>query len=186
VNQAVIVLLARVSGLATVADFSVVMKLYVFLFSIGAGLSLALAPAVREAYEGRDRAWASSAISRTVGVRIGVTVLLVLPLVFLGDWVVHLWTRQELKPPLGALGWLVVAACMVLASANSALSDVLIGLDDTWRQVVLVLLTAAIVLPGVTLFAPTLGVVAVFGAMAVSTLIPLEYSRRRLAQVLAR
>ncbi len=180
VNQAVVVILARSAGLATVTDYSVVMKLYVFLFSIGSGISIALAPAVREAYESRDRAWARQATMHTVLVRISISAILALPLLVIGDWLVRTWTRQPLDPPLGVAGWAVVAACMLTATASSAISDVLIGLDDTGRQVAMVMLTALIVLPGVLVFAPQWGVIAVFGAMAASTVVPLAYSSCRL------
>lgn len=179
-NQLVNVVLAHLSSLALVADYNVLLGLYIGIFSLGAALSQPYYPAIREAFERRDGAWIEGALLHALALRTGVVATLALPLIAIGDWLVQFWIRQPLESPLGWTGWLVVVACMVLASASSLLSEVLSGLDDIWFQVLLVFASAAVVMGAMLALVPPLGVAGVFGAMALSTALPIMVCWRRL------
>ena len=184
-NQLVPAVLAQVATLATVADYAVLLSLYTGIFSLGLALSQPYYPAIREAFERRDTPWIRGALQRLLRLRMGVTGALTLPLVIFGDALVAAWTGLSLERPLGLAGWAGFLACMVLASASSALSEVLAGLDDLWFQVILVAATAVTVIAGIVLLVPRLGVGGVFIAMAASTVLPILVCHGRLRRRLA-
>jgi O-antigen/teichoic acid export membrane protein len=185
-NQLVNIVLSHLSSLSLVADYNALLAVYLAIFSLGAALSLPYYPAIREAFERRDGAWIHTALRQALALRLGVAVALGSPLLLIGDWAVRFWIRQPLERPFGWTGWLLFLACMVLASTSSMLSEVLSGLDDIWFQVALVFATAAVVLLAMFLLVPSLGVAGVFGAMAMSTALPIVVCWRRLRAMVTR
>lgn len=184
-NQLVNVVLSHLASLSLVADYNVLLGVYLAIFSLGAALSLPYYPAIREAFERRDGAWIRAAFRQALALRLGVVAVLGAPLLVIGDWAVRFWIRQPLEQPLGWTGWLLFLVCMILASASSMLSEVLSGLDDIWFQVRLVFATAAVVLAAMVLLVPAFGVAGVFGAMLLSTGLPILACWRRLRKVVA-
>jgi O-antigen/teichoic acid export membrane protein len=184
-NQLVNVVLSHLASLSLVADYNVLLGVYLAIFSLGAALSFPYYPAIREAFERRDGAWIRAALRHAFALRLVVVALLGVPLLAIGDWAVQFWIRQPLEQPLGWTGWLLFIACMVLTSASSMMSEVLSGLDDIWFQVILVFATAAVVLGAMALLVPSLGVTGVFTAMALSTALPIAVCWRRLRRLVA-
>ncbi len=184
-NELVSIVLAHISTLAAVADYNVLLRLYLSVFALGAALSFPYYPAIREAYERREFVWIRTAVLRVLLTRLGIVAALGLPLLRLGDWLVEAWLGQSLERALGLGGWSIFLACMLLASASSLLSELLTSLDDIWFQVIVVAVTALVVISAMLLLVPGLGVAGVFAAMALSTFFPILVCGLRLRATVA-
>ncbi len=180
VNQLVNLVIARTATLSLVADYNVVLRIYIFVFAIAAGLSSPFYAAIREASEKGDARWASNAVRHSLSVRLLATVPFAAALLIAGDVLLRWWIGQSVAQPLGHWGWACVGLSLFLAASSSLLSEVLSSLDDIWAQIAVVFLSAATVLSLLYVLVPVLGVPGVFVAMATSTLFPLGWSYRRL------
>lgn len=180
VNQLVNVVLIQVSSLRVVADYNVVLKVYLAIFSIGAGLAFPYYSAIREAYERADLQWVIPAVKRLLLVRILTVMLLSLPLIVAGDWVIGMLMREPLDRAFGFTGWSFVFLSMVLASASSSASEILTGLDKIWFQIPLVVISALVVLGTIPIFVKEMGAAGVFLSMAISTIAPMAMCYQEL------
>ena len=179
-NQLVNLVIARTATLSLVADYNVVLRIYIFVFAIAAGLSNPFYAAIREASEKGDTRWASKAVQHSLAVRLLATFPFAATLLIAGDVLLKWWIGQSIAPPIGHWGWACVGLSLFLSATSSLLSEVLSCLDDIWAQVGVVFLSAATVLGLLYILIPVLGVPGVFVAMAVSTIFPLGWSYRRL------
>jgi O-antigen/teichoic acid export membrane protein len=180
VNQLVNLVIARTATLALVTDYNVVLRLYIFVFAIAAGLSSPFYAAIREAHERGEARWAWKAMRYSLSVRVLATLPFAAILVAAGDLLVSWWIGASIARPIGTWGWACVSLCLLLSAISSLLSEVLQSLDDIWAQVGIVFLSAATVLGLLGVLIPGLGVPGVFLAMAASTIFPLGWSYRRL------
>ena len=182
VNQLVNVFIARLANLSLVADYNMILRIYMFIFSISAALSSPFYAAIRDAFERNDIRWMTTAVRRSLVVRMLALAPFALILIFLGDRIMSVWVGVGNAIAIGVLGWVCVISSLVLASISSLLSETLSSLDDIWSQIGMVFLSAAIVIFLMYLLIPTIGVPGVFFAMAASTLIPIFWLARRLKQ----
>jgi O-antigen/teichoic acid export membrane protein len=180
VNHAVNIVLAQAVGLSIVADYQILLRLYLLVFSVGTVVARPFYPALREAFEGEDHSWVSASIRRVLILRIGFSTLLSLPLLFSGDWLVKAWIGQTLSARFGFLGWLSLVTLVIFSSVSSTLSEVLLILDEIGSQIKIIMFSAVITLGGVFFFAPTSGLMAVYLAMTVSTIYPMVWCYQRL------
>lgn len=180
VNQLVNVFIAQLASLALVADYNVVLRIYIFVFSLAAALSSPFYAAIREAFERKDFIWSRQALKNSLLVRLSAIIPFSLVLVLLGDSLLQLWLGQMMIKPIGAIGWGFISLSLVMASVSSLLSELLTSLDDIWSQVGLVFLTAITVLGFLICFIPSFGVSGVFLAMALSTVLPMVLCAFRL------
>lgn len=179
VNQLVNVMIANLSSLSMVADFNVVYRIYLFVFSLAAAISSPFYPAIRDAFERGDIPWVIRAIGHGLWIRLLATLPFGLLLLLFGDSLVLEWVGAE-SHAIGTLGWACVVSTLSLSAASSLLSEVLSGLDDIWSQIGLVMVSAVVVLGGMYFFIPIWNVSGVFIAMSLSTLLPIVWSSRRL------
>lgn len=177
-HQSVNVVIARAAGLSVVADFSVISRIYYSLAALGGGFSDPFYPAIREAFEKKEKAWILRSIFRVVAIRIAVLLPPSLMLLFLGDWIISLWIHQTLTFDL--LGWCSFLLSLLCFSINTTLSDVLNSLDEIASQIKLLSFSAIIALLGIYFLVPLLGISAVFLSFAVSTLYPMYWSWKKL------
>lgn len=175
VNQLVYVILVQVSDLSTVTDFNIIMRFYIFAFSIGGALSAPFYPAVREAFELKERDWVTRAVVQCVTIRLFATLPFIILFVTAGDAMLAAWLKAETAPRLALFGWLSVSAALMFATTSSALSEMLSGLDVIWSQLKLVFSSAAITLGLLTGLVPAIGVAGVFVAMTASTIYPIYW-----------
>lgn len=175
VNQMVNVVIARVGTLSMVADYNILLKIYMLIFAMGVSFSAPFYPAIREAYERRERDWVLNSICRVVTIRLGVLIIPSILLLFIGDWLIPLWIHQPLGENFGIFGWLAFMASLLLVATSSTLSEILTSLDDIWSQIKVVFVSAFIVLSGMYLLIPKIGLSAVFISMAVSTIYPISW-----------
>ncbi|MDE2417524.1 MAG: MATE family efflux transporter [Burkholderiales bacterium] len=180
VNQLVNILIAHIENLALVADYNVILRIYLFVFSIAAALTSPFYAAIRESFERRDIPWIAKAIQRSVAIRLLSLLPFVLVMVPFGDLIVQRWMGATMAVNIGIYGWSCVATLLVFSSVSSLLSETLSSLDDIWAQIGVVFLSATIVLSLIWFLVPILGVVGVFVAMTASTVFPIIWSSKRL------
>lgn len=186
VNQMVNVVIARVGTLSMVADYNVLLKAYMLIFALGISFSAPFYPAIREAYEKREKRWVLRSIYRVIAVRLGVLIPPSIVLLFIGDWLIHAWIRQPLGEKFGIFGWLAFLASLLLAATSSTLSEILASLDDIWSQIKVVFVSATVVLIGMYYLIPIIGLSGVFMSMAAATLYPIVWSYLKLNRKIVR
>ncbi len=180
VNEMVNIAIAHLASLSMVADYNVLLRIYLFAFALAAAFSNPFYPAIREAFERGESTWVFHAIRNSLVLRLSATLPSAIIFLFAGDFIVKMWIGDSTIQPLGILGWISIVVCMWLATTSSLLSEVLTSLDDIWAQIIFIFLTAAVVLGLMILLIPKLGVIGVFIAMSTSTVIPIAWSSRRL------
>lgn len=182
VNQLVNVMVARLANLAVVADYNMILRIYLFAFSMAASLSSPFYAPIRSAFERNDMQWVTKAIKRSLMVRVLSLLPFVLLLIPFGDFLLRSWVGTAMAVTIGMTGWTCVGISLLLSSVSSLLSETLSSLDDIWAQIALVFLSAAIVIGVMTVLIPLLGVSGVFLAMGISTLLPIAWLAQRLSR----
>jgi O-antigen/teichoic acid export membrane protein len=168
VNESQILVLAHRSGLPVVADYSVVMRIYLLLasfISLGTG---SFVPSFREAFERGDREWLRRSFRRMLKVRLAMAVGAAAVLVLAGNLLLGVWLRRT-PVQLDAPVWLALGALMVAATWGSAYSELLTILDRIWVQVGLVVINGACTVGGTYALAPRFGLL---GAVVASAMVP--------------
>lgn len=182
VNQLVNLIIARVANLSLVADYNMILRIYLFIFSIAAALGSPFYAAIRDAFERSDILWVTKAIQRSLIVRVLALVPFALVLLPFGDKIMQAWVGINNANAIGVFGWVCVVASMLLSSISSLLSEILTSLDDIWSQISMVFLSATIVISLMYFLIPIWGVPGVFFAFAVSALIPIFWLSQRLTK----
>ena len=180
VNQLVNVVLAHVAGLTMVADYNVLLRVYLLVFSIGSGIAYPFYPAVREAFEKSEVDWVKQSVVRAVAIRCGVSLFAVVPLLFRGDFIIEIWIKQELQTPMGGAGWAAFGLTLLLSSLGSTLSEVLTVLDDIWSQIRIVFVNAVLTILGLWVIVPRLGLSGVYMAVFLASLYPTVWAYGRV------
>src|SRR5215469_5081928 len=101
-------IIAHYLGAAAVTPYSVTWRLFTYtaLFQILAGPSYW--PAYAEAFSKRDLAWVRSRYQANFRISIGSTLMLALPLVLIGRWIIEKWAGSTAVPPSSPLAWMGV------------------------------------------------------------------------------
>jgi O-antigen/teichoic acid export membrane protein len=180
INEMINVVIARVSSLSMVADYNILLRIYLFVFALGISFSSSFYPAIREAYERKERLWVVRAISRVTIVRIFVILAPVLVLIFFGDRMIYFWIKQPLDSKFGVFGWTIFSICLLLSTLSSTLGEILISLDDIWSQIKIVFLSAAVVLSGIYFLIPLFRLSGIYIAIIISTIYPIYWSFNRI------
>jgi len=156
VNEAQMIVLAHVTSLETVSEYSIIWRLSVTLSSVVALSTGAFIPAFREAYERGDRDWMKAGFRRMLILRMGIAFAAAFALIFGGNTLLRVWLHRQDFHFSNSL-W--VAQGVVLASSIwvTAFSDFLTIMDRIWIQVVMVMANGLVTI-GLTLcLAPRLG-----------------------------
>lgn len=180
VNQLTNVLLANRANLTMVADYSVLMKLYLLIFGLGVSISIPFYSPIREALEKKEIKWVRKAIFRAVSFRTLIVSLLSVPLVLFGSDIIFIWIKQPLSSKFGLSGWLLLSFCAILASISSTLSEILTVLDDIWFQIILVFISGLITFCGLFFLIEKWGLSGVFIVYILSTLLPIFVCYNRI------
>jgi O-antigen/teichoic acid export membrane protein len=116
------IIVARVTTAAEVAPYAVTARMFGLPIQFYVLMLSPLWPAYTEALARGDRAWVKRTFRRTMAAAVGVSALSGLALIVAGKFLVRLWTRGEVEPPLGLLvamaGW---NACIFLGSTVATL-----------------------------------------------------------------
>ena len=163
-----------------VADYNVLLRIYLVIFSLGLGLSSPFYPAIRDAYERKEKFWIVRSTYRLIKIRVAVIVIPAIILLIWGDWLVMTWIRQPFDSPFGIVGWSAFLTTMFLSSVGSSFGEILLGLDVIWSQIWLVFLSAIIIIFGMYYFIPKIGLIGIYISFSLSTLYPMYWGGNKL------
>jgi len=184
VNEMVNIVIAQVGTLNMVADYNVLLRIYLVIFSLGLGLSSPFYPAIRDAYERKEKFWIVQSIYRLIKIRTAIIFIPAVILLIGGDWLIKAWIRLPLDSQFGIIGWSVFLLTLFLSSIGSSFGEILLGLDVIWSQVWLVFLSAIIIIIAMYYFIQKFGLTGIFISTALSTIYPMFWGGNKLKKVL--
>jgi O-antigen/teichoic acid export membrane protein len=175
-SQVINIIIAQVGTLSMVADYNILWKIYITIFTLGISFSAPFYPAIREAYERKEIVWVNKSIQKVILIRLFVIGVPAIFLLLWGDQIVKLWIRQPLTNPFGFAGWLSFFICMVLYAYYSTLSEILVSLDKIWSQNLILISCTIISLIGSYILVPVYGLKAYYIVSCLSIILPIFYS----------
>jgi len=134
VNETQSILLAHRCDLATVAAYSVGMRVYLLFISIIQIGTNSFIPALREAYERGDGDWTMRAFSRLLRVRIGIAAGSGLFIILLGNILLSAWLRRD-DMAFDRSVWISMALLMIGAMWGTSYAELLSIMDRLWINV---------------------------------------------------
>jgi O-antigen/teichoic acid export membrane protein len=156
INETQMIILAHVTSLELVSEYSIIWRLATTLSSVVALSTGAFVPAFREAHERGDRNWMRAGFRRMLALRMSIAVAIAFILIFGGNTLLRVWLhRGDFHFPLSV--WAAQAVGLVGAIWVTAFGDFLTIMDRIWIQVAMVMVNGLVTI-GLTLFlAPRLG-----------------------------
>ena len=145
VNETQSILLAHRCDLATVASYSIGMRVYMLIIAVIQIGTNSFIPALREAFERGDRDWTTRAFARLLRVRIGIATAGGLFLILLGNTLLSLWLRRS-DMAFGRGVWIAMAVLMVGAMWGTSYAELLSIMDRLWLNVAAVFANGTITL----------------------------------------
>jgi O-antigen/teichoic acid export membrane protein len=170
VNQTQVLILAQRTGLASVADYGIAMRLFGMVQALIQLATASFVPPFREAHERGDRAWARKAFRRLVIIRLLLATGGGLAMLAFGNRILRLWLRGN-DVAFGWATWTVVALLLVASVWTTVFVDFLWVMDRLWPLVGLVLVNGAMTVTLTWMLAPAHGVLGAFAASAAFTLL---------------
>jgi O-antigen/teichoic acid export membrane protein len=170
VNETQVIILARRTSLDLVAEYAILMRLYILAMGVIQVSTVSFVPSFREAHERADHAWLRASFRTFVRTRLLLASGAALVLLLMGNRILEAWLgRTDVAFDLRV--WLGLAVTMIAVTFATAHSDLLSIMDRLWIPVALVVLNGAVTIALTYWLAPRigmLGVVVAFGAVAVS------------------
>jgi O-antigen/teichoic acid export membrane protein len=145
VNETQSILLAHRCDLATVAAYSIGMRLYLLCIAVVQIGTNSFIPALREAYERGDRDWTTRAFARLLRVRLAIAACSGLVFVLLGNTLLALWLRRT-DIAFGKGVWIAMALLMIGAMWGTSYAELLSIMDRLWLNVAAVFSNGAVTL----------------------------------------
>jgi O-antigen/teichoic acid export membrane protein len=177
VNETQVIILANRSGLSTVTDYSVALRLYAVMASMIQLGTASFVPPLREAYERGDTAWAPRAFRNLLVIRMSLALVGGVGLVVLGNLVLRVWLgRTDMAYGPGV--WVPFAVLLLASIWGSAWAELLWIMDRLWPLVGMVLMNGVVTVGMTWWLAPTHGVTGavlattVFAATVTSWVLP--------------
>jgi O-antigen/teichoic acid export membrane protein len=159
INQTQNLIIARRLGLAEVADWTILMRVYVLPAAVIQVIDLPLIPAFRDAYVRGEQHWLRTAFWRVTKLKLVIAVVAAGLFPLLGDWVASLLAGQGMH--FSWQLWVASAFLLLVAVWNSSFNDLLISVDRL-RLLVITVLINGLVTPVLSYFlAPSLGLLGV-------------------------
>jgi O-antigen/teichoic acid export membrane protein len=145
VNETQSILLAHRCDLATVASYSVAMRVYLLFLAIIQIGTNSFIPALREAHERGDSKWTLIAFARLLRVRVAIAASGGIVIVLFGNLLLTLWLRRsDMNFDRGV--WIAMAVLMVVAMWGTSYAELLSIMDRLWLNVGAVLANGAMAL----------------------------------------
>ena len=167
-------IIAHFLGAAAVTPYSVTWRLFTYtaLFQILAGPSYW--PAYAEAFSKGDLGWVRSRFHANFRITIASTLLLTLPLVVFGQWIINKWAGNAAVPPMSLL--VCMGIWSLIYSAMNSQSCLLAGSGRIRMQTIYSILAAAVNLILSIVLVQQLGLVGVImgtvGAFLTCVVVP--------------
>lgn len=143
VNEAQALILAHRCDLRVVADYAVLMRLYLLVAGLVQMSTASFIPSFREAGERGDRAWVASAFRTFAGARVLLAVGGAVGFVLFGNVLLRLWLGRT-TVAFGVEVWMALGVQLVAATWVTAHADLLSIMDRLWVLVALVLFNGAV------------------------------------------
>lgn len=164
VNEVQPIILAHRCDLATVAEYAILMRLYVLAMGLIQVSTSSAVPSLREAHERGDGAWAKRAFGHLVRVRMALAVVAGVLLIAGGNLLLRVWLgRADVQFDFPV--WVATGVLMLAATWATAHAELLAIMDRLWLPVALVLINAVVTITLTYALAPHL---RVFGALLAS------------------
>lgn len=181
--QMIPILLASKMSLRNVADFSLLWKIFQFIFVMVANLCVASQAAVREAYERGEREWIALSGRRLLLLQGGMIALCTLPLLLGGNALIALWTHMPLDHPLHRYEWGIFSLCLLFAVLKTTLATWLNALEKIIPQCLLSLFTCLLLVGALQLAVPHCGLMAIFATLLLAYFVSCLFSLNALRKI---
>ena len=168
VNETQMIVLAHVTSLKLVSEYSIIWRLAVtFVSLIGLGTS-AFIPAFREAHERGDSGWMKAGFRRMLILRMSIATAAALTLTFGGNFILRIWLhRVDFNFPASI--WIAQSVVLVSVTWVTSFADFLTIMDRIWIQVVMVLINGIITIALTIILAPKWGLLGTIAAVGFVT-----------------
>jgi O-antigen/teichoic acid export membrane protein len=111
-------IIAHYLGAAAVTPYSVTWRLFTYAMIFQILASPSYWPAYAEAFARGDKAWVRRSFSTNFRITVVSTLILAMPLVFFGQWIIRKWAGSVAVPSSGLLFWMGVW-CVIYAATLS-------------------------------------------------------------------
>jgi O-antigen/teichoic acid export membrane protein len=169
INESQLLLIARINGVAVVADYSIFLKVYAVPIFVVTMLDGPYAPMFREAYSRGDSRWFREAFFKIQRIKVVLTVLGTVFYLTCGNLATGLLSKQAVHfswQVWGMAGLLLIVGCW-----NATYNNLFMAIERLWTLVLLILLNGLVTV-GLTYFlAGPLGIVGVLIAITTFSLV---------------
>ena len=180
INQSQPIILAHRTNLETVAEYSILLKLWAVITSLIILGTNAFLPSFREAYERGDSAWLRRAFKHMLKIRMAMAFCGSVLMVVCGNWILKLWLHtMDVRFDLTV--WIACAISVLVTTWVTSFTDFLTIMDTIWIQVGLVLLNGAVTVALTFLLAPQFGVLGAVVALGSVSVVVLSWLVPRVA-----
>lgn len=166
VNQSQQIVLARRAGLAVVAEYDVLFRLYLLAIGLITLSTASFAPSFREAVERGEAAWVRRSFWHLVRLRVLAAGLGALGMLVGGNWALRLWLgRPDFQ--YGPWTWVVLSVLLIVAAWASSFLELMMILDRIWPLIGVVLAQGAATMGLTWILGATHGVLGALLAMTI-------------------
>jgi len=135
-------IIAHYLGAAAVTPYSVTWRLFTYTMIFQILASPSYWPAYAEAFARGDRAWVRRSFRTNFRITVASTVILALPLVVYGQWIIRKWAGSAAVPSSGLLLWMAIWSVIYAATCSQSL---ILASSSRLRGQMIYSLSAAIV-----------------------------------------
>ncbi|MGP8082355.1 MAG: lipopolysaccharide biosynthesis protein [Terracidiphilus sp.] len=156
VNESQMIVLAHVTSLKLVSEYSIMMRFGITLSSfVGLGTA-AFVPAFREAHERGDSGWMKAAFRRMLLFRMSIAAAVAFTLILGGNFILRVWLhRGDFNFPASV--WIALSVSLASAIWGTSFSEFLIIMDRIWIQVAMVVFNGIVTIGLTIVLAPRFG-----------------------------
>jgi O-antigen/teichoic acid export membrane protein len=170
VNQSQRPVLANRAGLATVAEYDLLMRLFVVsttVITVGTGSFI---PTFREAHERGDVDWMRRTFWRLVAIRLTLAGLICLAFLLFGNPVLRIWLRRA-DFRFDVWVWLTLCILVMVSAWVSSFLELMTILDRIWPLVRVVLLQGLLTVGLTWVLAPRGGILGAVVSIALPAVV---------------
>jgi len=156
VNETQMIILAHVTSLKLVSEYSIIWRLGLTLSSVVGLGTAAFVPVFREAHERGDSGWMRAGFRRMLILRMSISVVVALTLAFGGNFILRVWLhRGDFNFPASL--WIAEGVALASGVWVTAFTDFLTIMDRIWIQVTLIMINGVATIGLTLVLAPRLG-----------------------------
>jgi O-antigen/teichoic acid export membrane protein len=165
VNQSQRPVLANRAGLSTVAEYDLLMRIFLLTTMLISVSTASFVPTFRESWERGELDWMRRGFWRLVGVRMAVATAVSAGLLLAGNLALRVWLRRG-DFQFDGWAWATFAALILVAAWSSSFLELMTILDRIWPLVGVVLAQGVLTVALTWFLGPRHGVLGALGALA--------------------